>query len=448
MVDNSKNEEADNLNEKQENNVSETSQIVISEPAPITIEEYNQKVFSLALEVLTEEETIKLIGVSKNDPSFFEKLKANEKASNALLMNGEYLLSQYLNQIDEYALNGKVNKSYTMLLELADFSDNDYLYIKAVADPINCLENRFNNIENISNQIDFLERVAKINSGESISNPSIFCSKLIEYESNLFDEQKAKLNMLCAQTFKGNLYTPYGIVSQPVALDYKLYLEKAINFSSDYNTIADCHRNIETLGSIKNDRFIKDAYKRAITKAKKEKNNKAFYNANKKLAIMHKQDAKYIGFKYEASDSYKSLKKAEQYYINAIAAEKKETKKYNINDLKELAHIQKTIENDDGWVDTKRKLANSLVGVDKYKVLISILPKMKKGRLEYINMLSQKISKGSIPVKDKDVLLNNLEKIVGSNINDNSEKKAAQTNILNARNEITKKTLKIEKKER
>lgn len=443
-------ENSEDINQNQEAKNEETQvEISVSAPRPMDNDDYNQIIATLAFNSLSDEQTMFLTGMSKENPDFLEKIEQNKDIANRLIEHQSDFICQYLNKIDNFALNGKINKAYTMLVEIADFSEDDYIFMnESGTSPLNYLETRFENIEEISNQLDFLERVNIINSGQEIKNPSMFCKRLVEYEDNLELEQKAKLNMLCAQTFKGSLVTVQGTLLAPAVADYKSYLEKAINQSSDYNIIADCHSGIEALGQIKNNRIFKDAYRKVLDKAKKEKDNRNIYNASKKLAGFYKEEYNAIGYKTENSPQFKSLLKSERYYIDAIDAYKKENKSYNNSDLRELASIQSAIPNNDGWISTKTKIANSLKGTDKYKVLISILPKMKKNQMEYINMLSTNVSKSNIALHDKFELLSLLEdNIKNTFIRD--ERNAAQECVKKARDYINnKRTAPTKNKER
>lgn len=365
---------------------------------------------------------------------FYNHVKNLTQAAN--YEDAEKNLIEFISETNDEALNGNTLIAFGNIANLAAFSTEEIEFMNTnQISPINYLNTRFREIDVISDQIEFITNVEIAATNNDIKNPNNFSRKLISYEDYLNDEQKAKTYMLCADLHKPNVYLMQ-TYNAATAADYKYYLEKAINYTSDYDIVADCQRG---LGNKKDKRIIKNAYLRVIKEAKrnirnmhrKEKMQNIIYQANLKMAEIYKEDGIVPGFRPQSSEQFKALEKAEKYYEEAVKTGKLITGRYNINDLKNLANIQTHTHNKTGWIKTMEKKASQLSGKDKFKVLLDILPK-SENPLEYSNMLATRISKGKISYKDKNELLEDLSKGINYCIK-GEEQHIAEKNVSNAR---------------
>ena len=361
--------------------------------------------------------TTAINNLAQVDPETFAQVLAlqpesQEKFNEALMDVSSSYLQACLDEIVDTSLKGKVDEAWNMLLPIANFSENDLAVIasgqdakKVVVYPEH-LKLKFANIEDVQDYIGFLEEIGEFHNGAPILNPYELAKRVTSYEDILTDDQRSQVYLSCAR-----LFYPQDL-SKARHPDYSHYLNKAVDCSSDYTIIADCERYLGVLGDTRDNRNLKDAYKRVILRAKKEKDYKSVYGAAVKLKDMYNDIInKKMGYRSLNNFGYEEkLNKALEYQKLAIAADKKLNGKISISELKELSKIYELSCRDGEWVDNQKRIADLLKGKDRYVVLTGIIPKLDSNKLGYTKELLTRLQNdGKVKASDKKVILNMMK---------------------------------------
>lgn len=383
--------EVDNNSEKVIN-ANEKAVVAANGIEPYAIDEFYNFLFVEALPSYNEDYLQELNNLQHND-------------INSYKLETEKIISDYGNQVLDEAidevLRGDVVSSWNKMVYLANFSDAEMEYISNVQNGGQViyreyLDTKFNNIPYIKIYMDFINDAGSLYTGKEIYNPYDFAKRITSYDSLLNDEQKAQVCLSCAR-----LFTPKDDKFRPHP-DYKFYLEKALGYSANYETVADCQRYLTAADTKSGNRAIKNAYKRVIDKAKKEKDYKSIYGASVKLKeIYHNSVHEKIGFKNFSFEEDAKINQAIEYQKLAIQADKKINGKVSVRELKALSKLYKQNGYIESWIENQKLVAKQLKGKDKYIVLSSILPYTKDKSSEFMLDLVDKISKDRMSRQDK-----------------------------------------------
>lgn len=394
--------------------------IVLYPPEAFTLDAFEKVIAKKTIENMSDAEFQKIFS-KKKDSIDLEQIIPDAINNDDFVKFANKSFDKTLEEVIDYALDGKKDISYSLLFQLCDFTSKEqqYIALNKTTEQIQealpeFMELRFANMPYLTSLISFTNLADKIHNGRergTIGFPMMEAQELYQeaqmYERILTPLQKAKMYYLQSEVFRKSNILPNSYTEGAACESEIQCLLKALVNSNDLKIVTCCHDRLKSQSQnvnrnifINNSNNIIAAYKRVLAKSKKPDE---LYRANKKLATLYweKTEPKRLNKKLEPKDranlrwSAFYLKKA---YENA-------PKNNCISTLNDMLKIYRLLENRQMIFNIKKERINYLPKQDKINASIDLAIEMPdKFTTQDIATIWDNLKKVKMPLEGKHIL--------------------------------------------
>ena len=398
----------------------QTKTIILYPPEPFTDEHFEEVIAKKTLENMSDEEFQKIFSQNK-DGVDLEKIVPDAINNDAFVKYANKSLDNTLQEVIDYALDGKKDISYSLLFQICDFTpeEQQYIALNKTAEQVQealpeFMELRFANMPDLTHLVGFIDQADKIHQGRergTIGLPMMEAQELYQqaqlYEGILKPTQRAKMYYLQSEVFRKSNVMPNAYGEGPACESELQCLIKALVNSDDLKIITCCHDRLKSQSQNANRNIFDNntnniiaAYKRVLTKSTEPDE---LYRANKKLASLYweKTEPKRLNKRLEPKDranlrwSAFYLKKA---YENAA-------KNNCISTLNNMLKIYRLLENRQMIFNIKKERINYLPKQDKINASIDLAIEMSdKFTTKDIETIWDNLKTVKMPLEGKHIL--------------------------------------------
>ena len=365
--------------------------IILYPPEAFTDERFEEVIAKKTLENMTDEQFLKIFSQQK-DGIDLEKIVPDAVNNDVFVKFANKSLDNTMQEVINYALDGKKEISYSLLFQICDFTpeEQQYIALNKTAEQIQeslpeFMELRFANLPYLTHLVGFINHADKIHQGRergTIGLPMMEAQQLYQesqaYESILKPSQQAKMYYLQSEVFRKSNVMPNSYGEGPACESELQCLLKALVNSDDLKIVTCCHdrlksqsKNVNSQTFSNNTNNIIAAYKRVLakTKAPDEK-----YRANKKLASLYwdKTEPKQLSKNLDPKD--KANLRWSAYYLKQ--AYENAPKNNCISTLNDMLKIYRLLNNPQMIFNIKKERLNYLPAQDKINASIDLAAEM------------------------------------------------------------------------
>ena len=369
----------------------QTKTFILYPPEAFTDKRFEEVIAKKTLENMTDEQFLKIFSQQKEEVDL-EKIVPEAINNDAFVKFANNSLDNTLQEVINYALDGKKDVSYGLLFQLCDFTpeEQQYIALNKTAEQIQealpeFMELRFANLPYLTHLISFIEHADKIHKGRergTIGLPMMEAQELYQeaqtYESILKPAQQAKMYYLQSEVFRKSNVMPNSYGEGPACESELQCLLKALVNSDDLKIVTCCHDRFKSQSKNVNSQIFREntnniiaAYKRVLakTKAPDEK-----YRTNKKLASLYwdKTEPKQLSKNLDPKD--KANLRWSAYYLKQ--AYENAPKNNCISTLNDMLKIYRLLNNPQMIFNIKKERLNYLPAQDKINASIDLAAEM------------------------------------------------------------------------
>lgn len=382
---------ASNPSEKAQENTQETT-LILYPPAALTEENFEQIIAKKTLENMSDEQFQKIFGQSKEGIDDVTQIIPAALGNASFVKYANKSLANTMQEIINFALDGKKEISYGLLFQICDFSTSEkqYIALNKTAEQIQealpeFMELRFSNLPYLTQVIGFIDHADKIHKGRergTIGLPMMEAQELYQeaqtYENILKPEQQAKMYYLQSEVFRKSNIMPNSFGEGPACESELQCLLKALVNSNDLKIVTCCHDRLKSQAKNVNSSVFKSnannliaAYKRVLAKTKAPDE---LYRANKKLASLYwdKTEPKQLSKNLDAKD--RANLRWSAYYLKQ--AYENAQKNNCISTLNDMLKIYTMLNNQQMIFNIKKERLNYLPTQDKINASIDLATEM------------------------------------------------------------------------
>lgn len=365
--------------------------IILYPPEAFTDERFEEVIAKKTLENMTDEQFLKIFNQQK-DGVDLEKIVPDAVNNDVFVKFANKSLDNTMQEVINYALDGKKDISYSLLFQICDFTaeEQQYIALNKTAEQIKealpeFMELRFANLPYLTHLVSFIEHADKIHQGRergTIGLPMMEAQQLYQesqaYESILKPAQKAKMYYLQSEVFRKSNVMPNSYGEGPACESELQCLLKALVNSDDLKIVTCCHDRLKSQAKNVNSQIFREntnniiaAYKRVLTKTKAPDEK---YRANKKLASLYwdKTETKQLSKNLDPKD--KANLRWSAYYLKQ--AYENAPKNNCISTLNDMLKIYRLLNNPQMIFNIKKERLNYLPVQDKINASIDLAAEM------------------------------------------------------------------------